>query len=136
MNPTHYAKTPGRGVSLTSATPSEPLTLSPCRHLNGKGHHCSMFTTDPDSGLCSHHARKQVIRERKHTAAVAHSLLNGISDFSAPDCVNTFLANLLREVAHKRIDRRDAWVMAHIAQLLLQSNAATDRYLAAQEKEE
>jgi hypothetical protein len=26
--------------------------------------------------------------------------------------------------------------MAHIAQLLLQSNAATDRYLAAQEKEE
>jgi hypothetical protein len=62
-------------------------------------------------------ARQQITRQPKQTA-VAHSLLQGISDFSSPDCVHVFLANLPREVAHKRVDRRDAYIMAHIAQLL------------------
>ena len=44
-----YAKTPGGGVSPNSEKPSDPVTLSPCRHINGKGHHCSIFTTDPAS---------------------------------------------------------------------------------------
>jgi len=136
MNSTHYAKSPGGGVSLNSEKSSDNIALSPCRHINGKGHHCSMFTTDPASGLCSHHARQQITRQRKQTAAVANSLLQGISDFTSPDCVHVFLANLLREVAHKRVDRRDAYIMAHIAQLLMQSNVAVDRYIEAERQEE
>jgi hypothetical protein len=50
--------------------------------------------------------------------------------------VHAFLANLLREVAHKRVDRRDAYIMAHIAQLLMQSNVAVDRYIEAERQEE
>ena len=136
MNSTHYAKTLAGGVSLASEKPSEPITLSPCRHINGRGHHCSMFTTDPASGLCSHHARQQITRQRKQTDAVAQALLQGISDFTSPDCVHVFLANWLREVAHKRVDRPDAYIMAHIAQLLMQSNVAVDRYIEAERQEE
>ena len=132
MKSNHYAKTPGAGVSPNSENPSESaVTLSPCRHINGKGHHCSMFTTDPPSGLCSHHARQQVTRQRKQTAAVAKALIGGLDDFTSPDAVTTFLSNLLREVIHKRIDRRDAATMAYISQLLLAGQAAFQRFADA-----
>ena len=80
-----------------------------------------MFGT-ADSALCPHHDRQQVFK-RRQVQAVAKSLTRGLDDFTTPDAVTVFLSNLLREVIHKRIDRRDAATMAYISQLLMQATS-------------
>ena len=77
-----------------------------------------MFAADPEEGLCPHHLGRLQAERAKNDEAVAE-LLGPLEDFSSPASVNFFLGNLLKLMARKRIDRRDALAQAYICQLLL-----------------
>ena len=87
-----------------------------------------MLIVHPASTLCPDHLSKQRRAEQRHAHSVANTLFENMHDFTAPTSVNIFLGNLLREVALKRIDRKDAMAMAYIGQLLLNSHADIDRF--------
>ena len=106
-----------------------PPQRTQCSHTDAKGARCRMLAT-ADSALCPHHDRQQVIK-RRQDQAVAKALIGGLDDFTTPDAITVFLSNLLREVIHKRIDRRDAATMAYISQLLLAGQSAFQRFAAA-----
>jgi hypothetical protein len=127
MESNHCTKTTGGGATLSPGIVPESPALSPCQHINGKGHRCHMFTNDPHSTLCAHHVRKQVKARRLQNEAAANELLGDIQDFSTADSVNVFLGNLVKQLAHKRIARRDAVALAYISQLLLNSLSALSR---------
>jgi hypothetical protein len=138
----------GEGVSLSSQPGSHSITcqpvtpqpstishhantLTPCRHINRRGHHCRLFSTFPDLELCPHHARQLQNRKQLQHDKNAAELLSGVEDFSTPEAVNALLGNLVRQLARKRIDRRDAMPIAYVCQLLLGSIASMDRHDAA-----
>ena len=89
-----------------------------CAHINGRGHRCRMFVADPEEDLCPHHLGRLQAERAKNDEALAE-LLGPLEDFSSPASVNFFLGNLLKLMARKRIDRRDALAQAYICQLLL-----------------
>lgn len=89
-----------------------------CSHINGRGHRCRMFAADAEEGLCPHHLGRLQAERAKNDEALAQ-LLGPLEDFSSPASVNFFLGNLLKLMARKRIDRRDALAQAYICQLLL-----------------
>jgi len=89
-----------------------------CSHINGRGHRCRMFAADHEDGLCPHHLGRLQAERAKNDEAVAE-LLGPLEDFSSPAKVNFFLGNLLKLMARKKIDRRDALAQAYICQLLL-----------------
>ncbi|MGB7281123.1 MAG: hypothetical protein WBE13_02580 [Candidatus Acidiferrum sp.] len=75
--------------------------------------------SDKDS-LCIRHLR-QAAASQPDPEALAAELLGEIEDFATADSVNFFLGNLVRQLARKRIERRDAIALAYICQLLLNS---------------
>ena len=116
-----------------SETTSRPVTLTPCRYINRRNQHCRLFSTIPNLELCPHHARQQQLRKQRLNDATAAELLGDMTDFSTPNAVNALLGNLVRQLARKRIQRRDAMAIAYVSQLLLSSMAALDRYEDRQE---
>ncbi len=60
---------------------------------------------------------------------LAAELLAEINDFSTARSVNFFLGNLAKQLARKRIARRDAIALAYISQLLLNNLPALERQL-------
>src|SRR5579883_1223447 len=108
-----------------------------CCHIDAQGRRCRMLLAGPSAealtdetalvaGLCSHHAQR-LLRSRRAAKMTAADLLASVGEFTDPVSVNRFLANLARMVALKRIPRRDGAVLAYIAQLILNSQAAQDR---------
>ena len=77
-----------------------------------------MFAADPVEGLCPHHLGRLQAERAKNDEAVAE-LLGPLEDFVSPASVNFYLGNLLKLMARKKIDRRDALAQAYICQLLL-----------------
>jgi hypothetical protein len=73
---------------------------------------------DHDS-LCTHHLR-QAQTAQPDTEALAAELLGSLNDFSTA-AINQLLGNLVIQLAHKRIERRDAMAIAYMCQLLLNS---------------
>jgi hypothetical protein len=67
---------------------------------------------------------------------LAAELLAEIEDFSTARSVNFFLGNLAKQLARKRIARRDAIALAYISQLLLNSLPALERQLDAEQEAE
>jgi hypothetical protein len=82
--------------------------------------------------LCPHHSRQQQHQKQRHNDATAAELLGDLTDFSTPDAVNLLLGNLVRQLARKRIQRRDAMAIAYVSQLLLSSIDALERHGAFQ----
>ena len=117
MESISYAKT-GEGV---------PPSPTECSYINARGARCHMLA-GADSPLCPHHARQQVIDQRKRDTSIAKSLFSDLDDFTTPDCVLNFLGKLLREVAAGRVDRRDAATMTYICQLMLNTQSAFKRF--------
>jgi hypothetical protein len=115
-----YEKTPGEGAIVPA---SHPLTYctdtSVCTFVNAKGGRCRMLTLSPEFPLCPDHMRKEALRQRRQQEALAKDLLSDIRHFTTADDINLFLGNLLRQMAHNRIDRKDAIAMAYVSQLLL-----------------
>jgi hypothetical protein len=115
-----------------------PATLDPsispsCRYTDTKGRRCNMLPADDHSSLCPHHIRQAAKRQRREQEAAANELLDGIEDFANADSINLFLGNLVKQLARKRIGRRDAVALAYVSQLLLNSLTALDRQYEAEQ---
>lgn len=91
-----------------------------------------MFAADPEQGLCPHHLGRLQAERARNDEAVAE-LLGPLEDFSSPASVNFFLGNLLKLMARKKIDRRDALAQAYICQLLLNTFPHMRRELQSQD---
>jgi hypothetical protein len=113
------------------------LTVNQCQFQNARGQRCNMLIdTNHRRGtgqatFCAFHAE----RLRSTIPAVdpevlAAELLTDINSFTTADEVNLFLGNLVRQLARKRIARRDAIALAYISQLILTSQTAMARQRA------
>src|SRR5258708_2679695 len=116
---------------------------SHCQHISPKGQRCHMLIDQhhrPSNGaarptLCAYHAdRLRATVPAVDPDVLADELLTDINSFTTADEVNLFLGNLVRQLARKRIARRDAIALAYISQLILTSQTAMARERAAQEE--
>ncbi len=114
---------------------------SHCQHISPKGQRCHMLIDQnhrPANGakrpaLCAYHAdRLNATVPVVDPEVLATELLRDIDTFTTADEVNLFLGNLIRQLARKRIARRDAIALAYISQLLLTSQTAMAREEAAE----
>src|SRR5260370_38993887 len=112
-----------------------------CQYQNSRGQRCHMLIDQNQRlangahppTLCAYHA------DRLHATApvvdpevLAAELLTDIDSFTTADEVNLFLGNLVRQLARKRIARRDAIALAYISQLILTSQTAMARQRAGE----
>src|SRR6266478_9431614 len=104
-----------------------------CQYQNARGQHCHMLIDQnhrPADGaqhptLCAYHAdRLRVGVPIVDPEVLAVELFTDIDSFTTADEVNLFLGNLVRQLARKRIARRDAIALAYISQLILTSQTA------------
>jgi hypothetical protein len=87
----------------------------------------------PRPTLCAYHAdRLRAASPVVEPEALAAELLADIDSFTTADEVNLFLGNLVRQLARKRIARRDAIALAYISQLILTSQTAMARQRAVE----
>jgi hypothetical protein len=95
--------------------------LPRCTHSTRNGR-CRMPATDSATNFCSEHAQQQETHQQTpDPETLAAELLGELEDFSTADAVNHFLGNLVKQLARKRIARRDAIALAYLCQLLLNS---------------
>src|SRR5882672_8124841 len=123
-------------------SPKPSITIDhQCRHISPKGNRCHMLIDEnhrPPQGtsrpkLCAYHAdRLRVTIPIVEPEVLAADLLGDIQDFSTAGSVSLFLGNLVKQLARKRIARRDAIALAYISQLLLHSLPAVEREAAAE----
>jgi hypothetical protein len=115
-----------------------------CQHISPKGQRCHMLIDEhhrPATGaarptLCAYHAdRLRAGVPVVDPEVLAAELLTDITSFTTADEVNLFLGNLVRQLARKRIARRDAIALAYISQLILTSQTAMARERADDESE-
>lgn len=119
-------------------TSASATTDSQCQHVSPKGQRCHMLidTARPPNGaqratLCAYHAdRLKASVPAVDPEVLAAELLTDIDSFTTADEVNLFLGNLVRQLARKRIARRDAIALAYISQLILTSQTAMARQRA------
>lgn len=107
-----------------------------CQHLDSRGHRSRMLISGSHDSLCQHHLNRIKAERAKNDQAVAAALLGPIDDFSSPHSVNLFLGNLLKQLVHKRIDRRDAIAQAYLCQLLLNTFPHMLRVLDEEDEED
>jgi hypothetical protein len=116
-----------------------------CQHISPKGNRCHMLIDNhhrPANGsnrpaLCAYHAdRLKASVPVVDPEVLAADLLGEIDDFSTAGSVNLFLGNLVKQLARKRIARRDAIALAYISQLLLNSLPALEREVEAENEAE
>jgi hypothetical protein len=125
---------------------SVSATIDPhCQHISPKGNRCHMLidTTHRTANssnrpaLCAYHAdRLRAAVPIVEPEVLAADLLGEIDDFSTAGSVNLFLGNLVKQLARKRIARRDAIALAYISQLLLNSLPALTREVEAENEAE
>jgi hypothetical protein len=110
-----------------------------CQHISPKGNRCHMLIDQNHRGangaarptLCAYHAdRLRATVPAVDPEVLADELLTDINSFTTADEVNLFLGNLVRQLARKRIARRDAIALAYISQLILTSQTAMARQRA------
>src|SRR6266849_6498275 len=110
-----------------------------CQFQNARGQRCNMLIDQnhrpangsPTSTLCAYHAdRLRATVPIVDPELLAAELLTDINSFTTADEVNLFLGNLVRQLARKRIARRDAIALAYISQLILTSQTAMARQRA------
>jgi hypothetical protein len=95
-------------------------------------HHRPANATSPPT-LCAYHAdRLRAAVPAVDPEVLAAELLTDIDSFTTADEVNLFLGNLVRQLARKRIARRDAIALAYISQLILTSQTAMARQRAVE----
>jgi hypothetical protein len=75
----------------------------------------------PSSILCAHHARMQLERQCRDNDNLAEELLGDIETFDTAGSLNLFLGNVLKQLARKRMTRKDAIALSYVSQLLLAS---------------
>ena len=122
---------------------SKQQVVEQCQHQNARGQRCHMLIDQnhrPANGaarpaLCAYHAdRLRATIPAVDPEVLGAELLDDINSFTTADEVNLFLGNLVRQLARKRIARRDAIALAYISQLILTSQTAMARERAAEEE--
>jgi len=118
---------------------SKQLTVNQCQFQNARGQRCNMLIdtnhrhgTGPAT-LCAFHAER--LRAKiplVDPEVLAAELLTDINSFTTADEVNLFLGNLVRQLARKRIARRDAIALAYMSQLILTSQTAMAKEIEAE----
>ncbi len=130
-------------MSAKLSSPVSTTVDSHCQHISPKGNRCHMLIDQnhrPANGaarltLCAYHAeRLRASAPVVDPEVLAAELLDDINSFTTADEVNLFLGNLVRQLARKRIARRDAIALAYISQLILTSQTAMTRQRAALEE--
>ena len=130
-------------MSAKLSTSVSTTVDSHCQHISPKGNRCHMLIDQnhrPANGaarpaLCAYHAdRLRATIPAVDPEVLAAELLDDINSFTTADEVNLFLGNLVRQLARKRIARRDAIALAYISQLILTSQTAMARERAAEEE--
>ena len=120
-------------MSQKLTTSVSTIVDSHCQHISPKGNRCHMLIDQnhrPANGaqrptLCAYHAnRLRATVSVVDPEVLAAELLTDIDSFTTADEVNLFLGNLVRQLARKRIARRDAIALAYISQLILTSQTA------------
>jgi len=127
-------KTRGEGVPSTTSTANlgpavsqdETAEMALCHHIDAQGRRCRMLVMSIEADFCAYHAQRRLQAQRASETA-ATELLACVSDFTDAASVNRFLGTLIKQVALKRIPRRDGIALAYICQLLLNSLGAIDR---------
>jgi hypothetical protein len=97
---------------------TELVTTNQCTHINGAGRRCRMILPPGHDTLCAHHLQQQVASQ-PDPEALAAELLESTGNLNTADRVNALLANVVKQLARQRIDRRDALAIGYLAQLLL-----------------
>ena len=122
---------------------SKQRTVHQCQYQNARGQRCHMLIDESHRSpqgtarptLCAYHAnRLRASVPAVEPEVLAADLPGEINDFSNARSVNSFLGNLVKQLALKRITRRDAIAFAYISQLLLNSLPALQRQLDAEEE--
>jgi hypothetical protein len=122
---------------------SKQQVVDQCQYQNSRGQRCHMLVDQnqrlPNGAhrptLCAYHAeRLRATVPVVDPEVLAAELLDDIDSFTTADEVNLFLGNLVRQLARKRIARRDAIALAYISQLILTSQSAMTRQRAALEE--
>lgn len=99
-----------------------------CQHAGARGRRCRMLVApapenpsgEPQPQFCAYDlARNHAKAPLPDPDTVARELLRGVAGFSDAASVNRFLGNLLRQLARRRISRRDAIALAYVSQLLI-----------------
>ena len=128
----------------TNVSASTTVDLN-CQHISPKGRRCHMLIDEhhlPANGagrptLCAYHtARLKAAVPVVDPEVLAAELLADIDSFTTADEVNLFLGNLVRQLARKRIARRDAIALAYISQLILTSRTAMVRETATEAEDD
>ena len=128
----------------SSVSTSTTVDLN-CQHISPKGRRCHMLIDEhhrPANGagrptLCAYHAaRLKAAVPVVDPEVLAAELLADIDSFTTADEVNLFLGNLVRQLARKRIARRDAIALAYISQLILTSQTAMAREAAPEAEDD
>src|SRR5260370_37704014 len=123
-------------MSLKTSTSVSATTDSQCQHVSPKGQRCHMLIDTTHRlahgaqrpTLCAYHAdRLRASVPVVDPEVLAAELLRDIDSFTTADEANLFLGNLVRQLARKRISRRDAIALAYISQLILTRQAAMAR---------
>jgi hypothetical protein len=114
---------------------AKSIAANQCHHINGRGRRCRMLIAPNHDSLCQHHLAQSVVSQ-PGTQALAAELLGSLNNFSTAAAVNQLLGNLVIQLAHKRIERRDAIAIAYMCQLLLMSLSPLKKELRAEEAKE
>ena len=94
------------------------VTSNQCNHINARGRRCRLTIAANHESLCTHHLRKNAT-SRPDSETLAEALLNLTGDLVTPGEVNALLGNVVKLLAHKHIDRKDAVAYGYLSQLLL-----------------
>jgi hypothetical protein len=118
-------------------------SIHQCQYQDARGHRCHMLIDQNHPAnaaaatLCAYHAnRLKATVPAVDPEILAAELLTDIDSFTTADEVNLFLGNLVRQLARKRIARRDAIALAYLSQLILTSQTAMARQRAEEPETE
>jgi hypothetical protein len=118
-------------------------SIHQCQYQDARGHRCHMLIDQNHPAnaavatLCAYHAnRLKATVPAVDPEILAAELLTDIDSFTTADEVNLFLGNLVRQLARKRIARRDAIALAYLSQLILTSQTAMAKQRAEEPETE
>jgi len=104
------------------------LTDQHCQHISPRGQRCRMLRASDHDSLCPHHLR-QAAAAQPHPEAFAAELLNSTGDLATAGEVNALLGNVVKLLARRNIDRKDAIAFGYLSQLLLCSLPGMEKKL-------
>ena len=111
--------------------PAKSLTVNQCHHINALGRRCRMLIASNHDSFCTHHL-SQSVAAPPDSEALADELLNSTGDLATPGEVNALLANVVKLLARRNIDRKDAVAFGYLSQLLLCSLPGMEKKLVAE----